>query len=261
MILNKIVASTKERVERLKKTKPFELVRKEALGLDCGVPFSFEKALTGDEISFICEVKKASPSKGIIAKDFPYLQIAKDYEKAGASAISVLTEPNFFMGSDQYLREIADIVNIPVLRKDFIIDPYQIYEARVIGASAILLICSLLDVKQLKEYIDIADSVGLSALVEVHDRNEVAAAIEAGARVIGVNNRDLRTFSVDINNSVELRSFIPQDTIFVSESGIKTAEHIRELYRIKTDAVLIGEMLMCSADKRKALEELKGGIA
>lgn len=257
MILDKLADSARNRVERLKIEKPLEQVKAEALACDTATGFPFEKALAAAGISFICEVKKASPSKGVIAQDFPYLDIAKEYEKSGASAISVLTEPEYFLGSDEYLKEIAEAVAIPVLRKDFTVDAYQIYEAKVLGASAVLLICAILDDEQLTEYLQIAHRLGLSALVEAHDEEEVRRAVKAGARIIGVNNRDLRTFTVDIKNSVNLRDQIPEGTIYVSESGITTAEDVGVLYRNGTNAVLIGETLMRSPDKKAMLQELQ----
>lgn len=256
MILDQLAASTKKRVEQHKKKAPLETVKAEALAMDVNSGFPFEKALLAPGMSFICEVKKASPSKGLIAPDFPYLQIAKEYEAAGASAISVLTEPEYFLGSDQYLKEIAQAVSIPVLRKDFTVDAYQIYEAKTLGASAVLLICTLLSEAQLREYLEIAHSLGLSALVEAHDEEEVRKAIRVGARIIGVNNRDLKTFTVDVNNSVRLRSLIPADKLYVSESGIRGASDVGVLYRNGTNAVLIGETLMRSPDKRAMLKEL-----
>ncbi|MGN0305745.1 MAG: indole-3-glycerol phosphate synthase TrpC [Lachnospiraceae bacterium] len=220
--------------------------------------FPFEKSILGEGIHFICEVKKASPSKGIIAGDFPYLTIAKEYEQAGACAISVLTEPEYFLGKDEYLQEIADRVSLPVLRKDFTIDTYQIDEAKCLGACAVLLICSLLEKERLKEFILHAHSLGLSALVEAHDERQVEQALMAGARVVGVNNRDLRTFQVDIHNSIRLRRLVPEDILFVSESGIRTAADVQTLKEQGVNAVLIGETLMRSRDKRKQLEELRG---
>ncbi len=211
-----------------------------------------------DDISFICECKKASPSKGIIAEDFPYLDIAKDYDRAGADCISVLTEPKWFLGSDRYLEEIAEAVSIPCLRKDFTVDEYMIYEAKVLGAGAVLLICSILGSSQLKEYMAICDELGLSALVETHDEREVEMALKCGARIIGVNNRNLKDFTVDTENSRRLRELIPRDVIFVSESGVKSAEDVRILKQIGADAVLVGETLMRAEDKKKKLSELKG---
>lgn len=258
MILDKLAASTRVRVDRLKKEKPLAAVKAEALAIVPEKPFCFEKALKKEDIAFICEVKKASPSKGLIASDFPYVHIAKDYEAAGADAISVLTEPEYFLGRDAYLSAIKKAVNLPVIRKDFTIDPYQIYEARIIGADAVLLICALLDTETLKEYIRIADSLGLTALVEAHDEAEIHSALEADARVIGVNNRNLKTFEVDLNNSRRLRQLVPETVTFVSESGIKTSEDIAELRKNGTDAVLIGETLMRSSRKAEELARLRG---
>lgn len=222
-------------------------------------PFRFERALGAPgDIHFICECKKASPSKGLIAPDFPYLEIAKQYEAAGASAISVLTEPKWFLGSDDYLREIAAEVQTPCLRKDFTVDPYMIYEAKLLGASAVLLICALLDTKTLASYIEIADSLGLSALVEAHDEAEVASAAAAGARIIGVNNRNLKDFTVDIHNSIRLREHAPAGTIFVAESGIRTPEDVETLRRNGVNAVLIGEQLMRATSPKAEIDRLRG---
>lgn len=258
MILDKLAASARVRVDRLKAERPLESVREEALSIKPEKPFCFEAALKKEDIAFICEVKKASPSKGLIAPDFPYVHIARDYEAAGADAISVLTEPEYFLGSDDYLSAVKRAVNIPVIRKDFTIDPYQIYEARIIGADAVLLICALLDTEALTEYIRIADTLGLTALVEAHDAAEVASALEAGARVIGVNNRKLKTFEVDIENSARLRQLVPEHITFVSESGIKTPGDIDALRKNGTDAVLIGETLMRSSRKAEELARLRG---
>ena len=222
--------------------------------------FEFETALKKNDIAFICECKKASPSKGVIAPDFPYLQIAKDYELAGADCISVLTEPSRFLGSDNYLKEIAENVSIPCLRKDFTVDEYMIYEAKLLGAKAILLICSILTEEQIKEYINICDVLGISVLVEAHDENEVKTAISAGARIIGVNNRNLKDFTVDTENSKQMREFVPKDIIFVSESGVKSAKDIELLREIGADAVLIGETLMRAENKKEKLAELRGAL-
>lgn len=257
-ILQTIADYTKERYKKIIAKKPLDTVKAQALALPKG-NFEFEKALKKSELAFICEVKKASPSKGVIAEDFPYLEIAKEYENAGASAISCLTEPKWFMGADEYLKAIAESVSIPVLRKDFTVCEYQIYEAKLLGASAVLLICALLDTDTLRKYIKIADSLGLSALVEAHNEAEVNSAISAGARVIGVNNRNLKDFSVDVNNSTKYRAMIPSDTVFVSESGISSHEDIMVLQNNKTNAVLIGEAFMRSPDKKKMLEELLYG--
>lgn len=257
-ILNTIAENTRQRYEKIIAEKPLEKIKSQALAMPKG-DFEFERALKGDTLSFICEIKKASPSKGIIAEDFPYLEIAKEYENAGASCISCLTEPKWFLGSDKYLKEVAEAVSIPVIRKDFTVNEYQIYEAKILGAKAILLICAILDTDTIKRYIEIADSLGISALVEAHNEAEVKSALTAGARIIGVNNRNLRDFSVDVNNSAKYRKMIPDDIVFVSESGIKTHEDIRVLIENKTDAVLIGETLMRSNDKKQKLKELLYG--
>lgn len=258
MILEEIAARTVQRVAEEKAAVPLSEMKKRAEALDANTGFPFREALSGDEISFICEVKRASPSKGLIAPDFPYLDIARDYERAGASAISCLTEPFWFKGRDEYLAEISNAVTIPVLRKDFTVDEYMIYQAKTLGASAVLLICAILSKEQLSEYLGIAHSLGLSALVEAHDEDEVRTALSVGAGIIGVNNRDLRTFTVDINNSARLRKLVPPEILFVSESGIKTAADIEALRSNGTNAVLIGETLMRSPDKKAALDELRG---
>ncbi|MGB8451896.1 MAG: indole-3-glycerol phosphate synthase TrpC [Anaerocolumna sp.] len=258
MILDKIAQATKVRIENDKKQMPLEIIKQIAEKLDKNMDFPFEAALKNGNINFICEVKKASPSKGIIAEDFPYVEIARDYETAGASCISVLTEPDFFKGRDEYLTEIKKNVEIPVLRKDFILEPYQIHQAKVIGADCILLICSLLKEEAIREYILLCDTLGISALVEAHDEDEVKSAVNAGARMIGVNNRNLKTFEVDIHNSEQLRKLVPEHILFVAESGIKTTEDMNTLRKAKVNAVLIGETLMRSPDKKKVLNELRG---
>lgn len=256
-ILEQIADFARARVQAAKEKLPAERLKEQALSLPRG-DFAFEKALQRPGLSLICECKKASPSKGLISPDFPYLQIAKEYETAGADCISVLTEPRWFLGSDGYLREIASSVSIPCLRKDFTVDEYMIYEAKVLGAGAVLLICALLTGRQLQEYIGICDRLGLSALVEAHDEGEVQAALQAGARVIGVNNRNLKDFSVDTENSRRLRERIPRDVSFVSESGVSGAEDVAKLRELGADAVLIGEALMRAPDKRAKLRELRG---
>ena len=218
---------------------------------------AFEKALQKPDIAFICECKKASPSKGLIEPNFQYLDIAREYEAAGADCISVLTEPKWFLGHDDYLRQIAAAVNIPCLRKDFTIDEYMIYQAKILGASAILLICSILNENDILRYIKICDELGLSALVEAHDENEIRTALNVGARIIGVNNRNLKNFTVDTGNSRRLRSLVPDNVIFVSESGVQSAEDIRILRDSGVNAVLIGETLMRAKNKKEKLEELK----
>lgn len=257
-ILDTIAEYARQRVNNAKEILPLEEVKKQALSMNCNTGFPFEKALSTDGISFICECKKASPSKGLIAEDFPYLSIAKEYEAAGASCISVLTEPKWFLGKNEYLKEITEAVSIPCIRKDFTVDEYMIYEAKLLGASAVLLICSLLSTDILKHYIEICDQLGLSALVEAHDDAEIASAIKAGARIIGVNNRNLKNFTVDVNNSGRLRSLVPENILFVAESGIKSRQDVEALEKAHVDAVLIGETLMKSADKKAMLNELKG---
>lgn len=257
-ILEQLASYAKERVQQKKQTVSFEEIKEKAMSMDCDTGFPFERKLQKEEISFICECKKASPSKGLIAEEFDYLSIAKEYEEAGASAISVLTEPRWFMGKDEYLSAIAKEVHIPVLRKDFTVDPYMIYEAKVLGASAVLLICAILNEEKLKEYIHIADALGLSAIVEAHDATEIEQAVKAGARIIGVNNRNLRDFTVDVHNSIRLRKRVPEEVLFIAESGIKTHEDIEVLKQGKINGVLIGETLMKAKDKKAMLKELRG---
>ncbi|WP_428257661.1 indole-3-glycerol phosphate synthase TrpC [Gallibacter sp. Marseille-QA0791] len=264
-ILDEIAARTRQRVAEAKIGKPLAVVRAEAEEVcrrqsgTAGGGASFIAALRAKGMSYICEIKKASPSKGVIACDFPYMDIAREYEEAGAAAISCLTEPFYFRGSDRYLAEIAAAVDIPVLRKDFVVSDYMIYEARMLGASAVLLICSLLDDGELKEYLALARALGMEALVEAHDEEEIGRAVKAGAGIIGVNNRDLKTFRVDMTNSIRLKGIAPEDTVFVSESGIRTADDIARLRASRIDAVLIGETLMRSGDRKKMLEQLNGG--
>ena len=258
MILDKIIEATKIRVAQEKQIESLDSVKAAALALPSDTGFPFEAALRQQDFNFICEVKKASPSKGIIAEHFPYLEIAKEYEVAGAAAISVLTEPDFFKGDKKYLQEIASTVKIPVLRKDFIIDEYQIYQAKVWGASAILLICACLDVPTLTKFRELADSLGLSSLVEAHDEHEVQMAIDCGARIIGVNNRNLKDFTVDVQNSVRLRNLVQDDVIFVSESGLETPEDIQVLRDNNIGVALMGETFMRSPNKVEKLAYLYG---
>mgnify|MGYP000016752869 FL=1 len=275
MILEQIAASTRRRVEQEKMERPLERVREMALEMarteqasPSPVPSTlpnsstfnpFESALRKPGMSFICEVKKASPSKGVIAEEFHYREIASDYERAGADAISVLTEPEYFQGCSMYLEEIHRQVKLPLLRKDFVVDEYQIYDAKLLGASAVLLICSLLKEDKLRRYHGLCRELGLAALVEAHDDGEVAMAAEAGAEIIGINNRNLKTFEVDFSNALRLRRLVPPETIFVAESGIRTAEDIRRLSEARVDAVLIGETLMRAKDRTAALNELRRG--
>ena len=256
-ILEQLAAHAKERVALAEQACPLEIIRQKASRMEKG-DGSFEKALKRPGLSFICECKKASPSRGVIAENFPYLQIAREYEEAGADAVSVLTEPKWFLGCDRYLREIAETVSLPCLRKDFTVDEYMIYEAKLLGASAVLLICSILSSRQLREYLQVCETLGLSALVETHDEGEVDMALEAGARIIGVNNRNLRDFSVDTENSRRLREQIPAEVLFVSESGVKTAADAAAFREIGADAVLVGEAMMRAKDKRAMLAELRG---
>lgn len=256
-ILDTIATYTKWRIEEQKKNIPLSLIRSEAENIQAQ-KFVFENALKKPGLSFICECKKASPSKGIIAKDFPYLSIAKEYEEAGADCISVLTEPKWFLGSDKYLKEISNTVTLPLLRKDFTVDEYMIYEAKAMGAACVLLICSILSVPELKYYKDICDELGLSALVECHDEAEIEMAQKINARIIGVNNRNLKDFSVDTNNSKRLRDLVPKDVLFVSESGVSSPEDIKNIKDMRADAALVGEILMRSKDKKATLDWLKG---
>lgn len=258
-ILDELADAARERTEANKKKISLEQIKKMALELPKG-DFEFENALKKDGMSFICECKKASPSKGIIAEEFPYLQIAKEYQTAGADCISVLTEPTKFLGSDDYLREIALEVAMPCIRKDFTVDEYMIYEAKLLGAKAVLLICAILSEDKIAQYIKICDSLGMSALVEAHDEAEIKSAVNAGARIIGVNNRNLKDFSVDTDNSRRMRELVPEDIIFVSESGIKNSSDIKALKDSGVDAVLIGETLMRAEDKTQKLLELRGEI-
>ena len=280
MILDTIARSAGKRVEQRKQVKSLEQMMKAAC--ECreregikgdaikraGIKrengtnevHPFKAALSKPGVSFICEVKKASPSKGLIAPDFPYVEIARQYQEAGADAVSVLTEPKFFLGTDRYLEEIHREIELPLLRKDFIVDEYQIYEAKVLGASAVLLICSLMDMEKLKRYMGICGSLGLSSLAEAHTDREVAMAAEAGADIIGINNRNLETFEVDFTNALRLRKLVDRGTIFVAESGIRTPEDIELLAENQVDAVLVGETLMRAPDKKRALRELKSRI-
>lgn len=256
-ILEQLAAYARTRVEQAKAVRPLAEVKAAALALPKG-DFAFEKALAQPGVRFICECKRASPSKGLIAPVFPYLDIAKEYAAAGADAISVLTEPKWFLGSDEYLQQIAAAVPVPCLRKDFTVDAYMIYEAKLLGASAVLLICSLLGTETLHRYLAICDTLGLSALVEAHDEQEIASAVAAGARVIGVNNRNLKNFTVDVTNSLALRQKAPPGVLFVAESGITSPADVSALRTAGVDAVLVGEALMRAPDKAAALAALRG---
>ncbi len=256
-ILDRLADYARERTEKAKSIVSAEEIKNLAFSMPVG-NFEFEKALSKDKLAFICECKKASPSKGVIADDFPYLQIAEEYENAGADCISVLTEPKWFLGRDEYLKEITEKVSVPCIRKDFTVDEYMIYEAKILGAKAVLLICSILTAERIKDYIKICDRLGISALVEAHDEAEIKTAVNSGARIIGVNNRNLKDFTVDTSNSRRMRELVPNDIIFVSESGVKNATDIKLIRESGADAVLIGETLMRADDKTAKLAELKG---
>jgi len=256
-ILNEIADNTRERVRMSKISLPQETIMEIAFSMDCDTGFPFENALSKNEIRFICECKQASPSKGRIVDEYPFLEIAKEYESAGASCISVLTEPRWFMGDDSHLKTISENVKIPCLRKDFTVDEYMIYQAKTLGASAVLLICSLSNSDTIRKYIKICDEVGISALVEAHDEKEISSALSAGARMIGVNNRNLKNFTVDLQNSIRLRDMVPDDILFIAESGIRNGDDVNALRKANVDGILIGERLMYAKDKKAALDELR----
>lgn len=258
-ILDTIAEYAKYRTEETKKRFPLQEIRRRAENAASKEPFLFTRKLGEEDITFICECKKASPSKGLIAADFPYVKIAKEYEAAGAGAISVLTEPKWFLGSSEYLKEIAENVQLPCLRKDFTVDEYMIYEAKALGASAVLLICAITETAKLREYIAVCEALGLSALVEAHDGREIEEALKAGAEIIGVNNRNLKDFTVDIRNSGRLRKLVPKQVLFVAESGIRTAQDIEILREAEVNGVLIGESLMTSPNKKAMLAMLRAG--
>ena len=257
MILDEIAAKRRIQLEHEKGAVPFEAIKKAAE--QTAPPKDFKTALLKGRLSVIAEVKKASPSKGVIRANFNPAKIAKAYEAAGADALSVLTEESYFQGSSEYLRQIRRAVSVPILRKDFIIDPYQIYEARVIGADAVLLIAALLDEAALKDYVKIAHFLGLACLTEVHNEAELAVALEAGGEIIGINNRDLKTFHVDLNTTARLARLIPKGRVLVSESGVTDPADVQTLKECGANAVLIGETLMCSADVAQTLRQLRDG--
>ena len=256
-ILDQLADHARERVAAAKAALSLADLRRQAEALPKG-DFAFERAIRKPGMSFICECKKASPSKGLIAPDFPYLEIAKAYEAAGADCVSVLTEPKWFLGSDGYLRDIAAAVSIPCLRKDFTVDEYMIWQAKLLGASAVLLICAILTPRQLGEYLDLCDDLGLAALVEAHDETEIRTALDAGARMVGVNNRNLKDFTVDTKNSQRLRTLVPEGVLFVAESGVRDGADVRRLRDSGADAVLVGEALMRAPDRTAKLAELRG---
>jgi indole-3-glycerol phosphate synthase len=277
MILDTLAQATKKRIDGQKQLKSLEALKQElsekAIRGELVLPdkeksfeenfnnpslYRFEKNLKGKGIHIIAEVKKASPSKGLIDPNFDYMKVARDYEMAGVDCVSCLTEPDYFKGSDEIFMEIRRALKTPMIRKDFTVDEYMIYQAKLMGADCILLICAILDDEALISYYKLADSLGLSVLVETHDEEEMERALKIGARMIGVNNRNLKDFTVDIGNSIRLRKMVPENVIFVAESGIKTREDIKELEDCGTNGVLIGETFMRAADKAKELKLLKG---
>jgi len=253
MILEKIVEAKKGEVAQLKETRSLAELKKALRNTPS--PRNFREAISSADCSIIAEVKKRSSSRGVLRKDFDHIKIATLYEKNGAAAVSVLTEKKFFGGDDSYLLDIKRIVNLPLLRKDFIIDPYQIYETRTIGGDALLLIASLLKEEQLKDFIHLTESLGISPLVEVHTREELDKAISAGADIIGINNRDLKNFSTDLRTSLDLVPSIPKDKIVISESGIHTRGDIEILMKAGIHSFLIGEALMRAPDMGAKLRE------
>lgn len=256
-ILDQLADHARQRVAADMEERCMEVMRELALQGGAANGHAFRDALRRPGMRFICEVKKASPSKGIISEDFPYLDIAREYEASGADCISCLTEPKWFLGSDEIFREIRNAVATPMLRKDFTVDEYQLYQAKVMGANAVLLICSLLDTRTIARYLDICGQLGLAALVEAHTEAEIGSAVAAGAEIIGVNNRNLKDFSVDFSNAARLRDRIPPGTLYVAESGVKTPEDAAALRAIGADAALIGETLMRSKDKGAMLAALR----
>ena len=259
-ILDKLAALSRERVKREQEKVPEAVLREQVKALGKGNGEAFFSALKKPGISFICEIKKASPSKGLISPDFPYLKIAEAYEAAGADCISCLTEPEYFLGSDQIFREVREKVSLPMLRKDFTVCSYQLDQARVMGANAALLIVSLMDTKTLEAYLERCEELGIAALVETHDEEEISRAVSAGAKIIGVNNRNLKDFTVDFSNAARLRDRIPAGCVYVAESGVRMPEDVQRLRQIGADAALICETLMRSEDPAMKLRELKGEV-
>ena len=257
-ILEELANLSRLRVQADKEKISLEEIKIAAKNSTSGNGENFISALRRPNLSFICEVKKVSPSKGVIAENFPYVEIAKEYEDAGADCISCLTEPKYFLGSDKIFTEIRHAVKIPMIRKDFTVDAYQIYQAKAMGADAVLLICAILSAAEIEKFLGICNELKICALVETHNENEIKTALSAGAEIIGVNNRNLKNFTVDFKTAAKLRDLIPAEKIFVAESGVKTPADISTLKKIGADAVLIGETLMRSNDKKKTLAELKG---
>jgi indole-3-glycerol phosphate synthase len=253
-MLDKITAQKREEVEQRKKAVTItylqQRIAKQKPALD------FAMALKGDHIRLIAEVKQSSPSRGLLSPNFNPIELAQTYAEGGAAAISVLTETNYFMGSIEHLAAIKEVVGLPLLRKDFIFDLYQVYESRAYGADALLLIVAILSQEQLKELVSLSHSLGLRCLVEVHNTGEVERAVLSEAKIIGINNRDLNTFTVDITTTRRLRPLIPQERIVVSESGIKSKRDIEKLRKCGVDAVLIGEALVTAGDVLAKMKEL-----
>jgi len=253
-MLDKIVTQKREEVEQRKKAVPIaclqERIARQKPSLD------FALALKSDHIRIIAEVKQSSPSRGMLRPDFDPIELAQIYAEGGAAAISVLTETNYFMGSIEHLAAIKEVVQLPLLRKDFIFDTYQVYESRAYGANALLLIAAILSQRQLKELVSLSHSLGLRCLVEVHNKGEVERAVLSEAEIIGINNRDLNTFAVDINTTRRLRPLIPKEKIVVSESGIRSRSDMEKLRKWRVDAVLVGEALVTAGDAMAKMREL-----
>ncbi len=260
MILDELAEHARERVAIDKEKISLEKMKELALSLSKN-NFRFEKALKENKISIIAEVKKASPSKGVISEEFPYIDIAKEYEKSGATCVSVLTEPKWFLGSDQIFRDVRKTIDLPIIRKDFTIDEYQIYQAKVMGADAVLLICALLDTDTIKKYLNICEELELSALVETHNEDEIKSALKAGARILGVNNRNLKDFTVNLDNASDLKKHVPEGIIFVAESGITSPIDGINLAKSGANALLIGEALMKTNSIENFISEIKDGVS
>jgi len=256
MILDQIVVDNRLELEARKRSLPLAELRRVAL--EQPLPLDFASALHGNHIKLIAEVKKASPSMGIIRPDFNPVEIAQTYAGNGAAAISVLTEARYFQGSLNHLRDIRKALGnrLPLLRKDFLCDPYQIYESRAYGADSLLLIVAILKPEKLEELLRLSYELGMSCLVEVHSETELEIALRSGARIIGINNRDLTTFTVDLTTTERLRPLIPSDRIVVSESGIKDRSDMEKLKKCGVDAVLIGASLMSAPDIAAKMKEL-----
>ena len=257
-ILQTIAAHARTRVAADREKVSLEELKALCREAGPGQGEQFVSALNRPGLSFLCEIKKASPSKGLISPDFPYLDVARAYEAAGADGVSCLTEPKWFLGSDDVFRQVRQTISLPMLRKDFTVDEYQIYQARLMGANAVLLIVSLLDEETLSRYLELCRSLGLAALVETHDGQEVDDALNAGAEIVGVNNRNLKDFSVDFSNAARLRDRIPPGVLYVAESGLTGPADAAALKELGADAALVGEALMRAPDKGAMLASLRG---